>query len=151
MLILKIQIIVSDRLKCIVVSNILMKRKLKCNQILFVWNAPLLSIVWWERKLQDRSKCGNILSLWSEFKSAIRKQFYPLGYLHKAIMEWKTLGQSNGQTVQSFMEEFRKKALALNIHLDSQETLMKYIGTLHSYIRHTLILFKPPSLHEVCV
>jgi hypothetical protein len=44
------------------------------------------AVVWWERKLQDRSKCGNLLSSWSEFKSAIRKQFYPLGYLHKAMI-----------------------------------------------------------------
>jgi hypothetical protein len=28
---------------------------------------------------------------------------------------------------------------------------MKYIGALHSYIRHTLILFNPTSLDEVCV
>jgi hypothetical protein len=28
---------------------------------------------------------------------------------------------------------------------------MKYIGGLHSYIRHTLIFFNPTSLHEVCV
>jgi hypothetical protein len=109
------------------------------------------ALVWWERKLHDISKCGNLLSSWSEFKSAIRKKFYPLGYLHKAMMEWKTLRQSKGQTVQSFTEEFRKKALALNIPLDSYETLMKYIGALHSYIRHTLLLFNPTSLDEVCV
>jgi hypothetical protein len=109
------------------------------------------AIVWGESKLQDRSKCGNLLSSWSKFKSAIRKQFYPLGYLHKAMIEWKTLRQSKGQNVQSFTEEFRKKALALNIPLDSYETLMKYIGTLHSYIHHTLLLFNPTSLDEVCV
>jgi hypothetical protein len=62
------------------------------------------ALVWWERKLQDRSKCGNLLSSWLKFKSAIRKQFYPLGYLHKAMMEWKTLRQSKGQTVQIFTE-----------------------------------------------
>jgi hypothetical protein len=44
------------------------------------------TLVWWERKLRDISKCGNILSSWSEFKSTIRKQSYPLGYLHKAMM-----------------------------------------------------------------
>jgi hypothetical protein len=52
------------------------------------------TIVWWERKLQDISKCGNLLSSWSKFKSVIRKQFFPLGYLHKAMMEWKTLRKS---------------------------------------------------------
>jgi hypothetical protein len=28
---------------------------------------------------------------------------------------------------------------------------MKYIGTLHSYIRQTFLLFNPTSLDEVCV
>jgi hypothetical protein len=28
---------------------------------------------------------------------------------------------------------------------------MKYIGALHSYIRHTLLLFNPTNLDEVCV
>ena len=28
---------------------------------------------------------------------------------------------------------------------------MKYIGTLHSYIQHTFLLFNPTSLDEVCV
>jgi hypothetical protein len=60
------------------------------------------TLVWWESKLQDRSKYGNLLSSWSEFKSMIRKKFYPLGYLYKAMMEWKNLRQSKGQTVQSF-------------------------------------------------
>jgi hypothetical protein len=109
------------------------------------------ALVWSGSKLRDKSNCGNLLSLWSEFKSAIRKQFYPLGYLHKAMMEWQTLRQSKGQIVQSFTEEFMKKALALNIPLDSYETLMKYIGALHSYIRHILLLFNPTSLNEVCV
>jgi hypothetical protein len=109
------------------------------------------ALVWWERKLQDISKCGNLISSWSKFKSTIRKQFYPLGYLHKVMMEWKTLRQSKGQTVQSFTKEFRKKALALNIPLDSYGTLMNYIGTLHNYIHHTLLLFNPTSLDEVCV
>jgi hypothetical protein len=59
--------------------------------------------------------------------------------------------QSKGQTIQSFTEEFRKKALALNIPLDSYEILMKYIGTLHIYIRHTFLLFNPTSCDEFCV
>jgi hypothetical protein len=109
------------------------------------------ALIWWESKLQDRSKCGNLLSSWSKFKSTIRKQYYPIGYLHKVMMEWQTLRQSKGQTIQIFTEEFRKKYLALNIPLDSYETLMKYIGTLHIYIRHTFLLFNPTSLDEVCV
>jgi hypothetical protein len=35
--------------------------------------------------------------------------------------------------------------------LDTQETLLKYIGGFHSYLRHTIIMFNPTSLDEVCV
>jgi hypothetical protein len=28
-----------------------------------------ITLIWWERKLHDRIKCGNLLSSWSEFKS----------------------------------------------------------------------------------
>jgi hypothetical protein len=73
------------------------------------------ALVWWESKLQDRSKCGNHLSSWSDFKTDIRNQFYPLGYLHKAMMEWKILRHNRGHTIQIFTDEFRKKSLALNI------------------------------------
>jgi hypothetical protein len=110
------------------------------------------TLVWWESKLQKGSKHnGKLLSSWSEFTSALRNKFYPLGHVQKSMMEWKNLRQGKGQNVQSFTEEFRKKALALNIPLDSPETLMKYIGALHSYIHHTLLLFNPTNLDEVCV
>jgi hypothetical protein len=39
----------------------------------------------------------------------------------------------------------------LGIPLDTQETLLKYIGGLHSYLRHTILMFNPASLDEVCV
>jgi hypothetical protein len=39
------------------------------------------SLIWWEVKLQEGiQKSNNILSYWSEFKVALRKQFYPLAY-----------------------------------------------------------------------
>jgi hypothetical protein len=74
-------------LKYIYVFNRMMKRKLKCDWFIFGWKVVGTALVWWERKLQDKNKCGNLLPSWSEFKSVIRKQFYPLGYLHKAMME----------------------------------------------------------------
>jgi len=67
------------------------------------------------------------------------------------MMEWKTLRQGKCQMIQSFTEEFRKKELALNIPLYSYETLMKYIGVLHNCLHHTLLLFNPTSVDEVCV
>jgi len=81
----------------------------------------------------------------------ILKQFYPLDYMQQVIMSWQNVRQLKGQTVQSYTQEFRKRALLLGIPLDNQETLLKYIGGLHSYLRHTILMFNPTSLDEVCV
>lgn len=61
-------------------------------------------------------------------------------------MEWKYLRQGKGQNVQSFSEEFWKQALYLGISLDSPETVTKYVGVLHSYIKHSLLLFEPTKI-----
>ena len=93
------------------------------------------ALVWWEGRTQaDLKKHGKILSVWSEFVSAIKKQFYPLAYMEQAMMSWKTLHQLKGKSVQSYTQEFRKRALILGISLDSPETLLKYIGGLHSFL-----------------
>jgi hypothetical protein len=104
------------------------------------------TLVWWESKLQKGSEHnGKLLSSWFEFIYALKNNFYPPGYVQKATMKSKNLRHGKGQNVQSFTEEFRKQALALNIPLDSHETFMKYIGTFHSYIRHTMLLFNPQN------
>jgi hypothetical protein len=41
--------------------------------------------------------------------------------------------------------------LVLVVDLSSQETLLKYIGALHSYLRHTILMFNPTNLDELCV
>jgi hypothetical protein len=41
--------------------------------------------------------------------------------------------------------------LILGIPLYTQETLLKYIGGLHSYLRHMILMFNPTNLDEVCV
>ena len=50
------------------------------------------TLIWWERKLQeDLQTKGNIISSWYEFVSALKKQFYPLGHMQQAIMDWQNL------------------------------------------------------------
>eukprot|EP00253_Pinus_taeda_P024266 PITA_24266 len=110
------------------------------------------TLVWWEGRTQaDMKKHVKILSVSSEFVSAIKKQFYPLAYMQQAIMSSQTLRQLKGQSVQGYTQEFRKRALILGIYLDSPETLLKYIGGLHSYMRHTILMFNPTSIDEVSV
>ena len=45
--------------------------------------------------------------------------------------------------MQSFTKEFWKQALNLGISLDSPKIITKYVGALHSYIKHSLLLFEP--------
>jgi hypothetical protein len=96
-------------------------------------------------------KHGKILTSWNDFIVAIKKQFYPLAYMQKATMDWQNFRQAKGHNVQSFTQEFRRRALVLGVDLSSQETLLKYIGALHSYLRHTILMFNPSNLDEVCV
>ena len=96
-------------------------------------------------------KHGKILISWNDFIVAIKKQFYPLAYKKKATMEWQNFRKDKGQSVQRFTQEFRRRALVFGVDLSSQETLLKYIGALHSYLRHTILMFNPSNLDEVCV
>jgi hypothetical protein len=110
------------------------------------------TLIWWESKTQeDMKKHGKILISWNDFIIAIKKQFYPLAYKQKATMEWKNFRQAKGQNVQRSTQEFRRRDLVLGVDLSSQETLLKYIGALHSYLRHTILMFNPSNLDEVCV
>ena len=54
-------------------------------------------------------------------------------------------------TSESFTEEFRKKALSLGISLDSPEEVTKYNGSLHSYIRHSLLMIEPTTIDSTSV
>jgi hypothetical protein len=110
------------------------------------------TLIWWQRKLQNGTQqVGNVFPSWQVFVSALRKQFYPLGYKEKALIEWKGLKLRKGQTVQEYIDEFRKMALMLDIPLHTQETLMKYIGGLPAHIRNTVFMFGPTNLDEVFV
>jgi hypothetical protein len=53
--------------------------------------------------------------------------------------------------VQEYTDGFRKMALMLDIPLQTQETLMKYIGGLHVHIRNIFFMFGPTNLDEVSV
>jgi hypothetical protein len=110
------------------------------------------ALIWWQSKLQKGTQnVGNVFPSWKDFISALRKQFYPLGYKEKAIIEWQSLKLRKGQTVQEYTDGFRKMALMLDIPLQTQETLMKYIGGLPAHIRNIVFMFGPTNLDEVSV
>jgi hypothetical protein len=110
------------------------------------------ALIWCEsRSQEDLATKGKIVSSWYEFISALNFFFYPLGYMQQAMMDWHNLRQSKGQSVQEYTQEFQKSALVLGIPLYTQETLLKYIGGLHTYLRHMILMFNLTNLDEVCV
>jgi hypothetical protein len=53
--------------------------------------------------------------------------------------------------VQEYTDGFRKMELMLDIPLQTQETLMKYIGGLPAHIRNIVFMFGPTKFDEVSV
>jgi hypothetical protein len=105
------------------------------------------SLIWWQSKLQKGTQqVGNVFPSWKSFISALRKQLCPLGYKEKVLIEWQSLKLRKGQTVQEYTDRFQKMALMLDIPLQTQETLMKYIGGLPAHIRNTVFMFGPLTL-----
>ena len=67
------------------------------------------ALIWSEtRSQEDLATKGKIISSWYEFTSTLKKQFYPLGYMQQAMMDWKNLRQGRGQSVQEYTQELRK-------------------------------------------
>ena len=55
------------------------------------------ALIWWESKTQeDLLTKGKIIFSWYEFTSALKKQFYPLGYIQQTMMDWQNLKQGKG-------------------------------------------------------
>ena len=82
---------------------------------------------------------------------SLKEKIYPLGYKKKSLMDWQYLRKGRGQDFQSFIKDFRKQALNLGIALDSPEVVTKYIGSLRSYLRHSLLLFEPTTVDSASV
>lgn len=47
-------------------------------------------------------------------------------------MNWQSFRQLQGQSVHEYTQEFRRRALLFGVDLQSQDTLLKYIGGLHN-------------------
>ena len=65
-------------------------------------------------------------------------------------MDWQNLRQAKGHSVQSYTRQFRRRDLILGVDLSSQDTIHKYIGGFHNYLRHTILMLNPTNLDEVC-
>jgi hypothetical protein len=94
---------------------------------------------------------GIVFPSWQSFISSLRKQFYPLGYKEKTLIEWQALKLIKGKSMQEYTDGFRKMALMVDIPLHTQQTLMKYIRGLPAHIQNTIFIFGLTNLDEVYV
>jgi hypothetical protein len=86
------------------------------------------TLIWWEAKTQeDMKKHGKVLFSWNDFIVALKRQFHPLTYMQKSIMDWQKFRQTKWQSVQIYTQEVIRRDLILVIDLSSQETLLKYV------------------------
>jgi hypothetical protein len=88
---------------------------------------------------------------WEVFKDMIKAQFYPIGYEEHQHIVWHYFRQRQGQSVQEFTTEFRKRAIQMGVSLKSPEMLIKYVGALLPHIRCQLMLFIPKTIDEASV
>jgi hypothetical protein len=94
-----------------------------------------ITLIWWESKTQfDLIQQGKVISSWDEFTTTISKKHYPLSYVQTTIIYWKHLRQGKGKNVQVYTRKFKNRSLSLGIPLYTCETLLKYIGGMHSYL-----------------
>jgi hypothetical protein len=62
----------------------------------------IVTLIWWEAKTQeDMKKHGKVLFSWNDFIVALKRQFYPLAYMKKSIMDLKKFRQDKVKSVQS--------------------------------------------------
>jgi hypothetical protein len=67
------------------------------------------SLILWEAKTQeDMKKQGQVLSSWNDFIVALKRQFYPLAYMEKDIMDWKILDKLKGKVLKATLKNLEE-------------------------------------------
>jgi hypothetical protein len=92
-----------------------------------------------------------LVTIWEDFKTLIKSQFYPIKYVEDQWIRWHYFRQRHGQSVHEYTTEFRKMAIMLGISPKNPDALLKYLGGLHNHLRKKVILFKPSTMDEACV
>lgn len=64
--------------------------------VMMLQRSNLLLFIWEARTQEDFNKSGKIISYWNDFIATLRRQFYPLAYMQKEIMDWKNFRQVKG-------------------------------------------------------
>ena len=75
-----------------------------------------------------------LVTRWEDFKTLIKSQFYPIGYVEDQWIWWHYFKKKQGKSVQEYTIEFRKMAIMLGISPKIPDVLLKYLGGLHSHL-----------------
>jgi hypothetical protein len=93
------------------------------------------ALTWWESHTETLRLEGDPpVTRWEDFKTLIKSQFYPIGYVEDQWIWWHYFRQRQGQSVQEYTTEFRKMAIMLGISPKNPDVLLKYLGGLHSHL-----------------
>ena len=92
-----------------------------------------------------------LVTKWEDFKTLIKSQFYPIGYMEDEWIQWHYFRQKSGQSVQEYTKEFRKMAIILGISPKNPDALLKHLEDLHYHMREQVTFFKPKLMDEGCV
>ena len=81
-----------------------------------------------------RLESDSPITKWEDFKTLIKSQFYPIGYVEDQWICWHYFRQWEGQSVQEYTTRFRKMAIKLCISPKNPDVLLKYLGGLHNHL-----------------
>ncbi len=92
-------------------------------------------MTWWESHMETLRLEGEpLVTKWEDFKTLIKSQCYPIGYVEGQWIRWHYFKQNLGQSVQEYTTKFRKMAIILGISPKNPYVLLKYLGGLHHHL-----------------
>jgi hypothetical protein len=74
-----------------------------------------------------------LVTKWEDFKTLIKCQFYPIGYVEDQWICWNYVKKRKGHSVQEYTTEFKNMDIMLDISLKNPDDILKYLGRLHNY------------------
>jgi hypothetical protein len=74
-----------------------------------------------------------LVTRWEDFKTLIKSQLYPIGYVEDQWIQWHYFKQMQGYSVKECTTNFRKMAIMMGTSPKNPYVMLKYLGGLHSH------------------
>jgi hypothetical protein len=67
------------------------------------------ALTWWESHMETLRLEGDpLVTKWEDFKTLIKSQFYPIGYVEDQWIHWHYFRKRQGKSVQEYTIEFKR-------------------------------------------